>query len=143
MKLSNRRPRPQQPRLLFVDEDQAELWNRMSPEQQQRCRNLLSQLLQQIVPEVGELHLPLIGNQIRITFHDPSTPTRALNPKSLGTGVEQLLMTLVVGLMGDGPSGALAAAPIPVPEPANWLLLALGLIVLAGRALMRRGTLLR
>src|SRR5436190_14092293 len=45
--------------------------------------------------------------------------------------------------LGDGPSGALAAAPIPVPEPANWLLLALGLIVLAGRALMRRGTLLR
>jgi hypothetical protein len=51
MQLSKRRPRPRQPRLLFVDEDQTELWNRLSPEQQQRCRNLLSQLLQQIVSQ--------------------------------------------------------------------------------------------
>ena len=41
----------------------------------------------------------------------------------------------------SSPSAALHAAP--VPEPANWLLLALGLLVLAGRALTRRGTLLR
>jgi len=32
-----------------VDENQAELWSRLSPEQQQLCRNLISQLLQQIV----------------------------------------------------------------------------------------------
>lgn len=51
MKLSKRRLRPQQPRLLFVDQDQAELWNGLSPEQQQQCRNLLSQLLQQIVSQ--------------------------------------------------------------------------------------------
>ena len=37
-------------------------------------------------------------------------------------------------------SPGLQAAPSPVPEPANWLLLALGLAVLAWRALMRRGT---
>jgi hypothetical protein len=49
MQLSKRRARSQQPRLLFVDESQAELWNRLSPEQQQLCRNLISQLLQQIV----------------------------------------------------------------------------------------------
>ena len=51
MQLSKRRSRPVQPRLLFVDENQAELWNRLTPEQQQLCRNLLSQLLQQIVSQ--------------------------------------------------------------------------------------------
>ena len=49
MQLSKHRPRFQQTRLLFVDENQAELWSRLSPEQQQLCRNLISQLLQQIV----------------------------------------------------------------------------------------------
>jgi hypothetical protein len=51
MQLSKRRPRPEQPRLLFVDEDPAELWNRLHPDQQQLCRSLLSQLLQQIVSQ--------------------------------------------------------------------------------------------
>lgn len=51
MQLSKRRPRPEQPRLLFVDENQAELWSRLSPEQQELCRNLISQLLQQIVSQ--------------------------------------------------------------------------------------------
>ena len=51
MKLSKRRPRSQQPRLLFVDENQAELWSRLNPEQQQLCRTLLGQLLQQIVSQ--------------------------------------------------------------------------------------------
>jgi hypothetical protein len=51
MKLSKRRPPAQQPRLLFVDENQAELWTRLSPEQQQLCLTLLSQLLQQIVSQ--------------------------------------------------------------------------------------------
>ncbi len=49
MQLSKRRPRPQQPRLLFVDESQAEMWNRLSPEQQKLCRSLISQFLQRIV----------------------------------------------------------------------------------------------
>ena len=51
MQLSKRRPRPQQPRLLFVDENQVELWSRLSPEQQELCRNQISQLLQQIVSQ--------------------------------------------------------------------------------------------
>jgi hypothetical protein len=42
-------PQPQQPRLLFVDEKQAELWSRLSLKQQELCRNLISQLLRQIV----------------------------------------------------------------------------------------------
>jgi len=51
MQLSKRRPPSQQPRLLFVDENQGELWSRLSPEQQELCRNLISQLLQQIVSQ--------------------------------------------------------------------------------------------
>jgi hypothetical protein len=51
MQLSKRRPRSHQPRLLFVDENQAELWSRLSLEQQDLCRNLISQLLRQIVSQ--------------------------------------------------------------------------------------------
>jgi hypothetical protein len=51
MHLSKRRPQPQQPRLLFVDEDQAGLWSRLSLKQQELCRNLISQLLRQIVSQ--------------------------------------------------------------------------------------------
>jgi hypothetical protein len=71
----------------------------------------LNRLLQQIVPDVGELELPLNGDETRITFRDPATPTHILNLKSLGTGVEQLLMTLVVGLTGGGPSGVIIEEP--------------------------------
>ena len=49
MRLSKRRQQPQQPRLLFADQNQAELWSRLSLKQQEQCRNLVSQLLRQIV----------------------------------------------------------------------------------------------
>ena len=42
MHLSKRRPQPQPPRLPFVDENQAELWNRLSLMQQGQCWNLIS-----------------------------------------------------------------------------------------------------
>ena len=51
MHLPKRRPRSEQPRLLFVDESQVELWSHWKPEQQDLCRSLLSQLLQQIVSQ--------------------------------------------------------------------------------------------
>jgi hypothetical protein len=38
-----------QPNLLFMDSNHAELWTSLSQEQQQACRDLLSQLLQQVV----------------------------------------------------------------------------------------------
>jgi hypothetical protein len=53
MQLSKRRLRTQEPRLLFVDENQGEPWSRLSPEQQELCRNLISQLLQQIVSQAN------------------------------------------------------------------------------------------
>ena len=58
MQLSKRRLRSQQPRLLFVDENQAELWSRLSPEQQELCRNLISQLLRQIVSQQDNANEP-------------------------------------------------------------------------------------
>ena len=58
MHLSKRHPRSQQPRLLFVENDQTKLWSRLSPEQQQQCRSLLSQLLQQIVSQPGNTSEP-------------------------------------------------------------------------------------
>jgi hypothetical protein len=58
MQLSKGRPQPKQPRLPFVDESQADLWSRWSPEQQHLCRDLLSQLLQQIVSQQHEASAP-------------------------------------------------------------------------------------
>jgi len=58
MQLPKRRLRSEQPHLLFVDENQVELWSRLSPEQQQLCRSLLSQLLQQIVMQPDEANEP-------------------------------------------------------------------------------------
>jgi hypothetical protein len=53
MQVSKPRLLSKQSQLLFVDENQAELWNRLNLEQQQLCRTLLSQLLQQIVSQVN------------------------------------------------------------------------------------------
>ena len=71
----------------------------------------LKERIKKIVPGIGELHLPLEGDQIRIVFTDPDVPNARLNLKSLGTGVEQLLMTLVVGLMEEGPSAVIIEEP--------------------------------
>lgn len=74
----------------------------------------LKGLLHQIVPGIGDLHLPQIGNQIWVKFRDPDAPSNELELKSLGTGVEQLLMTLVVGLMGDGLPALSSRNPRPI-----------------------------
>ena len=58
MQLSKPRLLSKQPQLLFVDENQAELWNRLNPEQQQLCRTLVSQLLQQIVSQLNNASEP-------------------------------------------------------------------------------------
>lgn len=51
MQLPRRRSKRNQSRLLFLDPDQAELWTRLSPQQQQTCQELLSQLLQQVLAD--------------------------------------------------------------------------------------------
>jgi predicted ATPase len=55
----------------------------------------LRRLIVDIVPGIGELRVRTTGSQMEIIFARDSVE---LNLKDLGTGVEQLLMTLVVGL---------------------------------------------
>ena len=50
-----------------------------------------------------------------------------------------VIPSVAAAAVSDLSAPGLQAAPSPVPEPANWLLLALGLLVLAARALKRRG----
>jgi hypothetical protein len=72
--------------LLHLQTNQPRVWGR------------IAELVQQIVPGVGVLMTPVIGNACSITFQDDQVTTHQHNIKDLGTGVEQLLMTLVVGL---------------------------------------------
>ena len=58
----------------------------------------LGELIAEIVPGIGQLQVRTIGGQ-RVVFE---TNTGDINMKDLGTGVEQLLMVLTVGLM-EGP----------------------------------------
>jgi ABC-type cobalamin/Fe3+-siderophores transport system ATPase subunit len=61
----------------------------------------ISRLIEEIVPGVGILMLPSEGDQFSIAFSDTDVDDVHHNLKDLGTGVEQLLMTLVVGLTGN------------------------------------------
>ncbi len=55
----------------------------------------LRSLITTIVPHVGQLEVRTGGNQMQAVF---ATRDIELNLKDLGTGVEQLMMTLIVGL---------------------------------------------
>lgn len=61
----------------------------------------ICQLVQQVVPGVGALMLPSEGSEFSIAFADQHFPRVRHNLKDLGTGVEQILMTLVAGLTED------------------------------------------
>jgi len=65
----------------------------------------------QVVPEIGVLSLPAVGNQVEVAFQDQYVPQFRHNLKSLGTGVEQLLLTLVVGLTHPQPSTVIVEEP--------------------------------
>lgn len=64
----------------------------------------LRDLLEQIIPEVGRLETPTSNQWMEVSFVDPYVPTARYNIKDLGTGVEQLLMTLVVGVTQQAPA---------------------------------------
>lgn len=66
-----------------------------------RVWKTLSRLIEEIVPGVGTLMLPSEADQFSIAFLDSSVEDFHHNLKDLGTGVEQLLMTLVVGLTAN------------------------------------------
>jgi predicted ATP-dependent endonuclease of OLD family len=71
-------------------------------------------LVKQIVPGVGQLMVPVNNNLVSIEFRDEEVTSYRHNLKDLGTGVEQLLLTLVVGLTQ-------AAATVVMEEPETGL----------------------
>lgn len=61
------------------------------------------EILQQIVPDVGELGARPMGTQNKVVAVDPKFESHEPNLKDLGTGVEQLLMTVIVALTQSSP----------------------------------------
>lgn len=75
-------------------------------------------LIAQIVTDVGRLDTPTNeSNQMEVAFADPNLllqgdePTYRHNIKDLGTGVEQLLMAIVVGVTQPAPSVVVVEEP--------------------------------
>jgi len=58
----------------------------------------IAQTLSNLVPDLGQLNFRSNDNVHEIVFDDPATPHLRQNLQNLGTGVEQLLLTLVVGI---------------------------------------------
>jgi AAA domain, putative AbiEii toxin, Type IV TA system len=75
----------------------------------------LRRLMAEIVPDVGRLEVRTGGGQLRVVFE---TAAGDRNLKDLGTGVEQLLMTLTVGLMEDSPFTLVVEEPETNLHPA-------------------------
>jgi predicted ATPase len=71
----------------------------------------IRRLMEQIVPDVGQLEIRSDGPAVSITFSDPNVPGFEPNLKDLGTGVEQLLMTIVMGVTQPGPSVVVIEEP--------------------------------
>jgi predicted ATP-dependent endonuclease of OLD family len=67
-------------------------------------------VMQDVVPDVGALATPVQGTEVAVAFRDPHLATLH-NIKDLGTGVEQLLMTVYVGVRQ--PAGSLVVLEEP------------------------------
>ncbi|BBC34579.1 hypothetical protein SGFS_058730 [Streptomyces graminofaciens] len=78
----------------------------------------LRSVISQMVPEVGRLETPTLNNVLEVAFSDPFSPGVRHNLKELGTGVEQLLLTLVVGLTEETPSTLVIEEPETNLHPA-------------------------
>lgn len=68
-------------------------------------------IIERIVPDVGVLETPTQGQQMSVAFADPHVPGYRPNIKNLGTGVEQLFMTILVGVTQP------AASIVVIEEP--------------------------
>jgi energy-coupling factor transporter ATP-binding protein EcfA2 len=67
-------------------------------------------VMQEVVPDVGAVATPVQGAEVAVSFRDPHLGTLH-NVKDLGTGVEQLLMTVYVGVRQ--PPGSLVVIEEP------------------------------
>lgn len=72
--------------------------------------DVLVGIMKDVVPDVGTLATPVLGNQLSVAFHDPYLDAKQ-NVKDLGTGVEQILMTAYVGVRQ--PAGGLVIVEEP------------------------------
>ena len=68
-------------------------------------------LMEQIIPDVGRLEIRSEGSTVWVAFSDPNVTGFEPNLKDLGTGVEQLLMTIVMGVTRSGPSVVVMEEP--------------------------------
>lgn len=73
------------------------------------------ELIAQIVPGIGTMQVRTGGGQMRVVFE---TPAGEVNLKDLGTGVEQLLMTVTVGLTEQAPYTLIVEEPETNLHPA-------------------------
>lgn len=71
--------------LSFIRTNEPELWDR------------LNAVINDLVPEVGTLLVPVAGTEVSVVFLNPASGHRT-NLKRVGTGVEQLLMAAYVGV---------------------------------------------
>jgi AAA ATPase domain len=78
----------------------------------------VGELVQRIVPDVGVLETRTAGDQVEVVFADPWVPGYRPNLKNLGTGVEQLLLTIVVGVTQPAPSIVVVEEPETNLHPA-------------------------
>ncbi len=78
----------------------------------------LRSIISQMVPDVGRLETPTQSNRLSVAFTDPFNGGFQHNLKELGTGVEQLLLTLVVGLTEKSPSTLVVEEPETNLHPA-------------------------
>lgn len=76
-----------------------------------------------------------IGN----TVISDAMPTQAAGATAVPSATPAAVRSAIATNVSDLSATTLGAAPAPVPEPANWLLLALGLLALGARRVMRRG----
>jgi energy-coupling factor transporter ATP-binding protein EcfA2 len=75
------------------------------------------EVMKDIVPDVGTLASPVVGDQVSVAFHNPFLGVKH-NVKDLGTGVEQLLMTVYVGVRQPAGSVVIVEEPETNLHPA-------------------------
>lgn len=83
-----------------------------------RLMDDLRSIISQMVPDVGRLETPTLNNRLEVAFSDPFNSGFKHNLKELGTGVEQLLLTLVVGLTEEPSSTLVVEEPETNLHPA-------------------------
>lgn len=77
----------------------------------------VAETLSALVPEIGELDFRSSGTTDEVVLNDPLVKSLRQNLQNLGTGVEQLLLTLVVGIAQPQAKTVLIEEPETALEP--------------------------